>query len=310
MQYSDKPKLSVRLQTYNHAKYIKRALDGILMQITDFAFEVVIGDDFSTDNTLNIIRSYKDTNTVNIRILKRTIGGEYYLNRKKHGRLYNFYDIIKNCKGSYIALLDGDDYWIDPSKLQKQVNFLESNHNYSLCFHNALIMWDDKHRPPKYFCSKNQNLKSDITDVINNWFVPTSSIVFRANLNNNCLPSWFLKIYNGDLALQLIVAEHGDFYYIDEVMSIYRKSIDGLSAINSSLYITEKQIETLSLYKMNRIINNDNNTSTLIDLRIRNLHKRHRRLNSNLHKLFLRHFNLSNINKILYNVKLYISFEE
>ena len=123
--------LSIRLMTYNHEDFIEEALKGIDAQITDFNFEVVIGDDFSTDNNLNIINNYKFTNkNITVNILNRKIGDEYWIKRQKLGRFYNIVNILQNCKGRYIALLDGDDYWTDPYKLQKQVDFLESNKDY------------------------------------------------------------------------------------------------------------------------------------------------------------------------------------
>ena len=127
--------VSVRLMVYNHESFIDQAIEGILKQKTNFLVEVVIGDDFSTDKSLEIIRKYQNTATVHFKILERKVGDDYWKNRQKLGRLHNFYNIIENCTAKYIALLDGDDYWTDPFKLQKQVDFLKANPDYVGCFH-------------------------------------------------------------------------------------------------------------------------------------------------------------------------------
>src|SRR5690606_33947270 len=119
--------VSVRLMTFNHAPFIREAIESILMQKTNFFVEVVVGDDFSTDSTLDILKQYESTDNIHIKILNRKKGDEYWFKRQERGRSYNFQNILENCTGKYVALLDGDDYWIDPLKLQKQVDFLEEN---------------------------------------------------------------------------------------------------------------------------------------------------------------------------------------
>jgi len=109
---------------YNQEEFIDEAMKGIMMQKTDFKVEVVVGDDFSTDKTLELIRKYENTENIHIKILDRKKGDAYWTKRQAKGRLYNFINIIENCSGKYIALLDGDDYWTDPAKLQKQFDLL------------------------------------------------------------------------------------------------------------------------------------------------------------------------------------------
>jgi len=127
IQVNNRPMVSVRLMTYKHETFIREAMDGIMMQQTSFSVEVVIGDDFSGDDTLKIIRTYNDSENIKIRILNRTVGDEYYQKRKKFGRLYNFINILENCHGKLIALLDGDDYWTNSYKLKQKVDFLDVN---------------------------------------------------------------------------------------------------------------------------------------------------------------------------------------
>jgi len=114
--------------TYNHERYISEAIDGILMQECDFEYELVIGEDYSTDNTRKICEQYAAKYPNKIKLLQSV---------NNWGMNSNFIRTVKECNSKYIALCEGDDYWTDPLKLQKQVDFLEKNKEYSLCFHRA-----------------------------------------------------------------------------------------------------------------------------------------------------------------------------
>ncbi|MGN0253401.1 MAG: glycosyltransferase family 2 protein [Lachnospiraceae bacterium] len=129
------PKLSVILITYNHEKYIEKALDSVLSQVTDFPFEIVIGDDCSPDDTKNIIREYRDKYPDIIRIVHR---------EKNTGRpTLNVYETTMKCRGDYLAYLEGDDYWTDNSKLQKQMDFLNEHPEYIACTHSHKMIDDN-----------------------------------------------------------------------------------------------------------------------------------------------------------------------
>ena len=177
--------VSIRLMVYNHESYIRETIDGILKQKTNFIVEVVIGDDFSTDKSLEIIREYQSTSTIHFKILERNVGDDYWQNRQMRGRLHNFYNIIENCTGKYIALLDGDDYWTDPYKLQKQVDFLEANTDFSVCFHkvSVLNMLDETQN---HVSNQNQKSVLDIFDLaLNGNFIHTVSVVYRKSKKKN-----------------------------------------------------------------------------------------------------------------------------
>ena len=129
------PKLSVILITYNHEKYIEKALDSVLSQVTDFPFEIVIGDDCSPDDTKNIIREYRDKYPDIIRIIHR---------EKNTGRpTLNVYETTMKCRGDYLAYLEGDDYWTDSDKLQKQMDFLNEHPEYIACTHSHKMIDDN-----------------------------------------------------------------------------------------------------------------------------------------------------------------------
>ena len=121
------PLVSIWMITYNHENYIREAIDSILMQETDFEYEIVIGEDCSTDNTRAILLEYKEKHPHKFKLL---------LHENNLGLIENMLTTFRACSGKYIATLEGDDFWTDPLKLQKQVDFLEENEDYSMCYHS------------------------------------------------------------------------------------------------------------------------------------------------------------------------------
>ena len=132
MALTKNPTVSISCITYNHEKYIKDAITGFLMQKTDFPIEIVISDDCSTDSTLSIVQDYCRSHPDQIRLMA---------NERNIGVVPKFSQAIGACKGKYIALCEGDDYWIDPLKLQKQVDFLEAHPECSICCHKVLMKY-------------------------------------------------------------------------------------------------------------------------------------------------------------------------
>jgi len=215
--------LSVCVITYNHEKYISQTLDSILMQKTTFLVEVVIGEDCSTDDTRNICFRYQEKFPDKIKML---------LPERNLGMMPNFIATLKACKGKYIAICEGDDYWIDSYKLQKQVSFLKQNPECSICAHNSFVINNsDLENVGLFNSSLFSKNKYSINDYIldHKWFVPTASIVFRVDKMD--YPSWLPNIKNGDVAIQLILLMRGYLYYFNEVMSVYRKLETSVSHI-------------------------------------------------------------------------------
>lgn len=219
------PLVSICCLAYNHEPYIRQCIEGFLMQKTTFSFEVLIHDDASTDKTAEIIREYE--------LMYPGIIKPIYQIENQHSKgikvsaTYNFPRAI----GKYIAMCEGDDYWIDPLKLQKQINFLEANSNYSMCFHNSLIYNHEKLRDSHLFNTYRLPQNVSYKEVIDSWIVPTASMMFIKECVNN-LPSWAKspKVLSGDLVLILLSIKHGQIGYIDEIMSVYRRNFDGTSA--------------------------------------------------------------------------------
>jgi glycosyltransferase involved in cell wall biosynthesis len=209
----DIPLLSVCLITYNHVNFIKQAIDGVLMQKVDFPWELIIADDFSTDGTREIVLEYKNKYPDLIKLI---------LQEKNVGAAQNFIDLITAPKSKYIAYFEGDDYWTDPLKLQKQVDFLETNPDFAICFHNVAIINEDY---PERNRLNNDDLTPEISTLDNllegNNYIATCSAVIKTNLIQN-LPDWFTSLPFGDYGLYLIAARHGKIKYINEIMSVYR----------------------------------------------------------------------------------------
>jgi len=211
--------VSVNCITYNHEEYISDAIEGFLMQKTDFDFEILIGEDCSTDNTRKIVEKYIDMYPDKIRLVTydKNVGG-----RRNSQMLY------ENSKGKYIAVCEGDDYWTNPLKLQKQVNYMEQNEGCTLCFHSADIVKANKHKTGRILRSYYKNTVATTEDIIigDGNFCPTQSLMYYKESMNNP-PEFYTKSPVGDYPLQMILASHGYAYYIDENMSAYRTAVKG-----------------------------------------------------------------------------------
>ena len=241
----NKPLVSVFCLTYNHAPYIRQCLDGFLMQRTSFDYEVIINDDASTDGTTEIIKEYENKYPEII----IPIYHEENLYSKGERGFWNKY-CLPRAQGKYIALCEGDDYWTDPYKLQKQVDFLEEHPEYSMCFHNAVVFNDEHDRKNLRFNNLSHSQIVSLKMITDNWIIPTASIVFRKNCYRQ--PEWASKIYSGDMLLALMCYSVGKLYYLNEVMSFYRKNLKGgsMSAClnNNSFFVIDQHAMLYNYY--------------------------------------------------------------
>ena len=217
-------KVSVILHTYNHENYIRQTLDSILSQQVNFEFEVIVGDDASPDSTPEIIQEYhqKFPNIIKPLLHPKNLGG--------YGK-GNTLATLAVCQGKYIAAMDGDDYWTNPLKLQEQVDFLDNNLDFVACFHNALIHFEDGSHPDMYVNDKTQRAVTTIEDLVGEdeiWYMATSAVMFRNGLIKE-YPQWFHDSKSGDIPRYILLGKHGKFFYINEVMSVYRKNGGGMS---------------------------------------------------------------------------------
>ncbi|MBZ0204738.1 MAG: glycosyltransferase [Flavobacteriales bacterium] len=216
---SSDPLVSIVCTAYKHEKFIKEALDGFLMQKTSFPYEVVVHDDASPDGTAAIIRDYAERFPDIIRPIFQTVNQF----TREPGRVTR--TVFAAAKGKYIALCEGDDYWTDPLKLQKQVDFLESHPLYSMCFHRAMLKKGDKLEPHPIPASVNLDdvRFTDLLETVN--FIAHASVVYRNELMP--LPAWFYKLPFGDLGLHLLNSRKGKIKCLDEFMSVYRITAQG-----------------------------------------------------------------------------------
>ncbi len=237
-------KLSILLSTYNHEKYIREALDSILMQKTDFEYELIVLDDASTDNNQKIILEYKDK-FKNIKLL---------FNKKNHGGLFSHRMGKYHAQGEYLAFLEGDDYWTDPNKLTEQIKILDKNKELVGCSHNTELFYESDNLRKIMIEPGTRKEIHTIRDLIEgNSYFHTSSFVWR-NIFKNGYPkelSYNKKII-GDWFLSMFYAKHGNILYIDKVMSCYR--ITGKGAW-TSLSEEKKFFNNLrGLYTYNKLL--------------------------------------------------------
>lgn len=213
-----RPKVSVIVLTYNHEKYIRKALDSILMQVVDFDYEILIGDDASSDNTCRILKEYqiKYPNIIHL-----------FLNRINLGATKNAYNVLMHAKGEYLATCEGDDYWSDPQKLQVQVQFLENNLHFIGCTHK-FTMVDENDVP-----LKSQNLtwvrqkKIFSLSDFHGLFLPGQPSTFvRRNVFKKSIidPKYLYKLHPlvGDRTAMFMFLIQGKFFLIERKMSAYR----------------------------------------------------------------------------------------
>jgi glycosyltransferase involved in cell wall biosynthesis len=238
-----KPKISVLMITYNHARFIRQALDSVFAQTTDFSYEVVIGDDASTDGTGEILAEYAGKYPEQIRLLSRTAN---------IGMNANFAATLEACQGEYVAFLEGDDHWIGSEKLVQQVEFLDSHPECVSCFHNVIVFSDDASVPVEGYhaqkdgrqlmCAPDLPARFSQSDLLKRNFIPTCSVMFRRSSVGQ-LPPWFKKLHLGDHPLHILCTEHGLAAYLPEVMGAYRLHSNSVWSGKSQLYRMYRALE-------------------------------------------------------------------
>lgn len=215
--------VSINCITYNHEDFIADAIESFLAQKTTFRYEILIHDDASTDRTSEIIREYQQKYP---EIIKPIIQekNQYSTGNIKISYEYNH----KRAKGKYIAFCEGDDYWTDPLKLQKQVNFMEKNPQYTLCAHATKMMQGASDVVMRLIRPFPEDREVAFEDVLlgGGGFFATSSLLYVKSALDNP-PRFFFDSPVGDYPTQILLALHGKVFYMDETMSAYRYEIKG-----------------------------------------------------------------------------------
>ena len=215
---SPAPKVSVLMVTYNHERYIAQAVESALMQQVTFPIEIVVGEDCSTDRTREILLDLQRAHPETIRPL---------LHERNLGGTANFAVTFAACRGDHIAMLEGDDYWTHPQKLQRQIDALEAHPGWAMCFHITRRVYEDGSRQPELVPPDWTKTETTIDDLFKGNFLNTCSLVFRNRLFGP-LPEWHQQITPGDWVLSLLNAHHGLIGYLPEVMADYRIHPQGM----------------------------------------------------------------------------------
>jgi len=212
------PTVSIVTIAYNVEKYIAEVIESVLSQKTNYTVELVIGEDYSTDRTREICLEYQQKYPNVIRVL---------CHEKNLGLTPNCVATHNACKGKYIALLDGDDYWTDENKLQKQIDFLENNLDYSGCAHQAMKIYDNGDKPQLF--GEEKDTTYYLNDMITHRKFHTSALVYRKEIwdKTGGIPP---NISSNERAIYPMVAIFGKIMYFKDCMCVYRIHGSGLNA--------------------------------------------------------------------------------
>ncbi len=235
---SPAPVVAVWMLTYNHKRYIAQAIDGVINQKTSFHFKLYIGEDCSTDGTREICLEYKINCPKQIELLLTT----------KNSIIENSRNTYKACINSgarYIAMCEGDDYWTDPLKLQKQVDFMEANPDFAICYHRVEELRVDGTLKTESLNVELNPKVYTIEDLAKGNMINTPSVLYRNGLIDE-FPILLQEEKTGDYLIHLLNARKGKIYYMPDVMAVYRVGI-GIHGSLSKLSQLNNWAHTLQL---------------------------------------------------------------
>ena len=212
------PKVSVIVTAYNHERYLAQALESVLAQKTTFPFEIVVGEDCSTDGTRELLRRYHDSYPDVIRMV---------LPDQNVGPNRMYVEVMRVARGEYFALLDGDDYWISTEKLERQARFLDVNEDHQVCFHDATVVQEDGGGPPRPGMPALERDTFELEDILMGNFIPTVSVMHR-RVDPDDLPDGFLEFEWADWLMLVSCAQRGHLGYLPGLASVYRVHQTGL----------------------------------------------------------------------------------
>jgi len=213
---ADTVRVSVLMLTYNQEAYIRQAIESVLMQRTTFGYELVVSDDCSSDATARIVKELEQQRPETVRA---------WIRDRNLGMLPNFVATLGACRGEYVALLDGDDYWTSPNKLQAQVDFLDAWQDFAMCAHPVRRCYEGDHVHETTYGRTDLRRVLTTEDVLVS-SLAACSIMFRRRVIRG-FPEWFLSGGLGDWPLQVFASEHGAIGYLDQEMAVYRTTRNG-----------------------------------------------------------------------------------
>lgn len=252
------PLVSIRCLTYNHAPYIRQCLDGFVMQKTNFKFEAIVHDDASTDGTADIVREYA---TKYPDIIKPILETENQYS-KHDGSLSRIMNAAVSPSAKYIAMCEGDDYWTDPYKLQKQVDFLEMNPEYSICYHPVKIFNQKDNILLDDFITKDMPSNTDILDLAKENYIHTVSVVYRYDQDVALDMNRLAPLSFGDYALHMLTARNGKIMKLPDIMAVYRY---GIGVWSGTVWNIRRSMQVaIQLSKMAVLMDREDVRQTLI----------------------------------------------
>lgn len=248
-------KVSVCCITYSHEQYLSQAIESVMAQAFDGIVELVIGEDCSPDGTRALALAYQAQYPSRIKVLTPA---------HNLGVMVNLTATLAACDGDYIAILDGDDYWTDSTKLQRQVDALQANPDCAFCFHDADIGYESTSTLPPVVFSQHiaahalpppsaatKPLRFTQLDLARvGWIAPTASLLFRASSLPQPLPTWFTGVFSGDYTLQLLSTQHGYALYLPRIMAHYRLHEQSITVASAnSIYQFERRIYEARMFQ-------------------------------------------------------------
>lgn len=234
------PKVSIFMLVYNHGKFLESALNGLLCQKCNFDYDIVVGEDCSNDNSRNLLIEFDKKFPGKFKLL---------LHSQNVGAQKNQHEVFSNCSGKYIAICEGDDYWTDSSKLQKQVEFLDNNSDFSICFTDYVVLNQNSltYSHPNLINKYKVNNTFSRYDIILKNFIPTVTVVFVNKpeilryLNDKLFPSdWFIHILN---------SKYGKIKFLPFESAIYRKHDGGVCSASDPILNNEKYLKSIDLFR-------------------------------------------------------------
>lgn len=214
--------VSIICVTFNHERFISECLSSILSQDTDFGFEVIVADDCSSDGTAEVVRQFAETDS-RIKFIHRD---------ENLGPGKNFTDAAKLARGQFLAICEGDDYWIDNSKLQRQAELLLDNPKMTLCFHPVEVIYDDLDLESVVFPNRKEGF--ELRDLIRENFIQTNTVLYRWRFSGGFPSNYNPDVVPQDWHLHLLHAELGEIGFIDRVMAVYRRHPGGMWSTSDS----------------------------------------------------------------------------
>ena len=247
--YIQLPKVSVVTITYGHQDYILDTLKGVLMQEYNGEIEFIIANDNSPDETHRVVTEFLNTNSIPPRFEIK-----YTKHDKNLGMMQNFIWALNQSKGKYIALCEGDDYWTDPLKLQKQVDFLEENGGYVACFTNAKIINEIDNIQSVFVNGLNEGKVNDsVIGISGGAIYPTCSLLFR---KSNFKAKLFLDIPElaGDDLLILSLAQQGSVFFLNYETCVYRRQPNGVFSSISKIYLELVKVKKKNIVGYSKLV--------------------------------------------------------